>query len=91
MLNLIKKYGKGNPFNEKTFFDDLAAMTFPEIKDFTNKYIVNNEPFPHEEYLSKIGFKYARPAKNKVEITKIDNPTESQKNLFDAWSVNMPR
>jgi hypothetical protein len=89
LLNLIKKYGKGNPFNEKTFFDDLAAMTFPEIKDFTNKHIVNNEPFPHEEYLSKIGLSYKRLAKQKVEINKIENPTETQKKLFEAWSVNM--
>ncbi len=89
LLNLIKKYGKGNPFNEKTFFDDLAAMTFPEIKDFTNKYIVNNEPFPHEEYLSKIGLVYKRIGKQRVEINKIENPTDAQKNLFEAWSVNM--
>lgn len=88
LLDLIKKYGKGNPFSEENFFDDLAKMTFPEIKDFANKYILNSEELPHEEYLAKIGFKYARPAKNKVEITKLENPTDSQKKLFDAWSVN---
>jgi predicted metalloprotease with PDZ domain len=89
LLNLIKKYGKGNPFNEKTFFDDLAAMTFPEIKEFTTKYIVNNEPFPHEEYLAKIGLTYKRQGKQKVEITKIENPSDQQKKLFEAWSINM--
>lgn len=89
LLKLIKKYGKGNPFNEATFFDDLAALTFPEIKDFANKYILNNEAFPHEEYLAKIGLKYVRPTPQKVEITKIDNSTEMQKKLFEAWSVNL--
>ena len=89
LLKLVKKYGKGNPFNEKTFFDDLAALTYPEIKDFTTKYIINNEPFPHEEFLSKIGLHYKRTSAQKVEITKVDNPTESQKHLFEAWSVNM--
>lgn len=89
LLKLVKKYGKGNPFNEKTFFDDLAALTYPEIKDFTTKYIINNEPFPHEEFLSKIGLHYKRTSAQKVEITKVDNPTESQKQLFEAWSVNM--
>jgi predicted metalloprotease with PDZ domain len=91
LLDLVKKYGKGNPFSEENFFDDLAKMTFPEIKDFANKYILNSEDFPHEEYLAKIGLKYSRPAKNKVEITKIENPTDSQKKLFEAWSVNLPR
>lgn len=89
LLDLIKKYGKGNPFSEETFFDDLAKMTFPEIKDFANQYILNSDEFPHEEYLAKIGLKYNRIAKNKVEITPIENPSETQKMLFAAWQRNM--
>ncbi len=91
LLDLIKKYGKGNPFSEKTFFDDLAAMTFPEIKDFANDYIIGDKALPHEEYLSKIGLKYERKAKMNVEISEMENKKEQQEKLFQAWLVNLPR
>jgi predicted metalloprotease with PDZ domain len=90
LLNLVQKYGKGNPFNEKTFFDDLAAMTYPEIKDFTDKYIIANEALPHAEYLGKIGLEYTRVSDKNIVIKKKANPTENEKMLFDAWSVNLP-
>ena len=89
MLELVKKYGKGNPFNEKTFFADLTAMTYPEIGDFIERYIKNAEELPHEEYLNKIGLNYARDGR-KIKITKMPNPTDSQKMLLEVWQKNMP-
>ncbi len=88
LLQLVKKYGKGNPFNEATFFDDLAAMTYPEIKTFADKYIKGNQPLPHAEMLAKIGLSYERPQKNKAEVKKMDQLSATQQLLFDAWSVN---
>lgn len=89
ILDLVKKYGKGNPVSEKTFFNDLVAMTHPEIADFIEKYIKNAEQLPHEEYLEKIGLKLKRE-NNKIEVVKIPNPTDEQQLLLEAWSKNLP-
>src|SRR3972149_10754317 len=55
---LSHKYGPKKPFNEKTFFDDFTAMTYPEIADFFNRYIKGTEPLPLKEYYEKIGINY---------------------------------
>jgi predicted metalloprotease with PDZ domain len=55
---LSKKYGPYKPFNEETFFDDLTAMTYPEISDFFEKYIKGTESLPVKEYYENIGINY---------------------------------
>ena len=55
---LSHKYGPKKPFNEKTFFGDFTAMTYPEIADFFNRYIKGTEPLPLKEYYEKIGINY---------------------------------
>ena len=57
---LSHKYGPKKPFNEKTFFDDFTAMTYPEIADFFNRYIKGTEPLPLKEYYEKIGINYVK-------------------------------
>ena len=58
LYELSQKYGTEKAFSEKTFFDDLVALTYPEIRDFINNYIRGTKPFPYEEYYSKIGVTY---------------------------------
>jgi predicted metalloprotease with PDZ domain len=89
ILELVKKYGKGNPVSEKTFFEDLAAMTYPEVKTFIDTYILKATPFPHAEFLSKIGLQYETVG-GQPKISRSANPTERQKTLFEAWSKNLP-
>jgi len=57
---LSHKYGPKKPFNEKTFFGDFTAMTYPEIADFFNRYIKGTEPLPLKEYYEKIGINYVK-------------------------------
>ena len=57
---LSHKYGPKKPFNEKTFFDDFTAMTYPEIADFFNRYVKGTEPLPLKEYYEKIGINYVK-------------------------------
>ena len=90
ILELIDKYGKGNPVNEATFIQDIAEMTYPEMTDFFNRYVFSAEPLPHKEYLSKIGFEYQEKSNGRVEITKMTEMTESQEKLYKAWKVNLP-
>jgi predicted metalloprotease with PDZ domain len=55
---LAEIYGPDRSFSEKTFFADFIEMTYPEIKDFIEKYIAGTEPLPIKEYYNKIGINY---------------------------------
>jgi predicted metalloprotease with PDZ domain len=55
---LAEVYGPNRSFSEKTFFDDFIDMTYPDIKDFIEKYIAGIEPLPIKEYYNKIGINY---------------------------------
>lgn len=58
ILDLAKKYGSNKSFSEENFFNELVNMTYPEIRDFINKYIDGNEKLPIKEYFTKIGIDY---------------------------------
>ena len=89
MLDLVKKYGKGKPFSETTFIDDLSAMTYPEVKDFFDKYVMDKEPLPFKAYFEKIGLQMVEN-EAKITIRKRNKLTDRQKMLFEAWSKNLP-
>ncbi len=89
MLKLVDAYGKGKPVSEETFFDDIAEMTYPEIRPFFDKYVLDNQPLPHEEYFSKIGIKIEKDKKGRPKAQKMKELTPKQQTLFDAWSKNM--
>ncbi len=55
---LAQKYGPDKAFSEENFFNELAAMTYPEIADFFAKYVMGNDYLPLEEYYGKLGIKY---------------------------------
>lgn len=63
-LELIKKYGKGHPFDNDTFFDTLVEMTYPEIRDFIDEHIRANTPFDFEKELKAVGVQYLPKRKN---------------------------
>ncbi|MDX1740102.1 MAG: hypothetical protein R3178_02370 [Rhodothermales bacterium] len=58
LIELSQKYGPDRPFDEETFFDEIAAMTYTEIGDFFSRYVKNAEPLPLEEYFGKVGIRY---------------------------------
>ena len=90
MLDLVDKYGKGRPMSEATFFDDLAAITYPEISAFFDDYILDSKPLPLESYYRKIGI-IAKHGRKGLIVKKMEVISVDQKNLFDAWSINLAR
>jgi predicted metalloprotease with PDZ domain len=90
LLSLVKKYGKGNPVSEKNFFEDITKMTYPEIGEFFNNYVLDNQPLPHKEYLAKIGLMLTRDEEGRPSVSKMEEMTDEQTLLFNAWLVNMP-
>ncbi|MCE7990923.1 MAG: peptidase [Roseivirga sp.] len=86
LLDLIVEYGKGKPVSEATFFDDLAAMTYPEIREFFDDYVLDNKELPLAEYFAKVGIEIAG-----TEVKKIEEMTPQQQKLFEVWSKNLKR
>ena len=89
LLELIQKYGKGQPVSEETFFDDLAAMTFPEIREFFDDFVLSEGILPHSEYLEKIGLEIMTDESDRTRIVRVENPSEEQDKLFEAWSKRL--
>jgi len=57
MKELSKKYGKNIPFEDDKLIDEIVAMTYPEIREFFDTYVVGNTPIDYNEYLAKVGLK----------------------------------
>ena len=77
---LTKQYGPNKPFDDDTFFEVVIKNTYPEIKDFINKYIEGTDPLPIKEYYQKLGIDYdadqnkfslmPQAAKNQIKLRK---------------------
>jgi predicted metalloprotease with PDZ domain len=82
-LDLIKKYGKDKPFNNERFFDVIVELTYPEIKEFINDYIIGTKSLPYKEYFKKLGIKYifSQPSENKTPIFGLNLGTSDGKHL----------
>ncbi|MFC2085145.1 peptidase [Bacteroidota bacterium] len=69
-LELIDKYGKEKPFENEIFFNEFVSLTYPEIGQFIDNYIKDNEPLPCAEYFDKLGIEYIekKPSENKTPM-----------------------
>lgn len=88
MLDLSKKYGKDKAFNDDELFDEIAKMTFPEIKEFFNRYVNGIEVLPLQHLLAKVGVHYVEEKKfedfslgissNEIGVTQHDDKPRLQ-------------
>jgi predicted metalloprotease with PDZ domain len=91
---LYKDYGAAKAFSETGFFDELVKRTYPEIADFINKYIKGTEKLPIVEYFLKLGIEYNNgtgidSSKITPGFKVLENPTELQLKLRNAWIKNL--
>lgn len=63
MLDLSKKYGKNKAFRDDALFDEITKLTFPEIREFFNRYVKGIEVLPLQHLLSKVGVNYVEEKK----------------------------
>jgi predicted metalloprotease with PDZ domain len=49
------RFGKYRYFNDDELFDNIAELTYPEIKDFLVKYVAGPTPIPYEYYFGLAG------------------------------------
>ena len=57
MKELSAKYGKETPFEDEALFDEIIAMTYPEIGSFFEKHVIGETPIDYGQYLAKVGLK----------------------------------
>ncbi len=58
ILELAAKYGPDSAFDEGGFFDEIAAMTYPEIRPFFELYVRDTRPLPLRELFARVGVEY---------------------------------
>lgn len=56
--DLSKKYGKDKPFQDDKLFEEITALSYPEIGEFLNKYVGGSETLPLAEIFSMVGVNY---------------------------------
>lgn len=66
MMELAGKYGPSKPFDDNQLFNDIVALTHPDIRSFISSYIEGSEPLPYESYFAKAGWNYENTQSKKV-------------------------
>ncbi len=58
MKDLSTKYGKDKPFTDQSLFDEIVALTYPEIGQFFEDYVIKGSVLPYKEALNLAGIDY---------------------------------
>lgn len=51
-------YGPTNYFEDDKLFDEIAKLTFPEVRGFFAKYVEGKEPLPYDQFFKLAGINY---------------------------------
>ncbi|MFY0594583.1 peptidase M61 [Roseivirga sp.] len=62
MADLSKKYGKDKSFQDDQLFEEIVAMTYPEIDEFFKTYVAGNTPLPYDEIFGQVGVELTKDA-----------------------------
>lgn len=85
-FELVGRYGKDEPFDDATFFDEIVAATFPEIGDFLRDHVRGNVPLPYEAYFAEVGIRYDADAPSGAPLLTVDEDCgPEQLALRRAW------
>jgi predicted metalloprotease with PDZ domain len=86
IVELTHRYGKRRAFPDSTFIDTLVTMTYPEIRQFFDRYVLAAQPLPIREYYAKLGITLVTDPKGQPVRFQIDpRPTPAQLALREAW------
>jgi predicted metalloprotease with PDZ domain len=56
--DLSLKYGPTNYFEDDKLFNEIAKLTFPEVRGFFAKYVEGKEPLPYDQFFKLAGINY---------------------------------
>jgi hypothetical protein len=72
--------------------DTIVAMTYPEIRDFFDRYVWESEHLPIAEYYGKLGIRLVEgPDGAPVRFEMDSTATPEQRALREAWLGRKPR
>jgi predicted metalloprotease with PDZ domain len=60
------KFGADKFFEDDKLFDEIADLSFPEVKDFLNKYVAGSSPIPYTDFFGLAGVSYHDYVKREV-------------------------
>lgn len=82
IAELSEKFGKDKPFEDDQLFDEIAELTYPDIRTWFKKYVEGTDSLPLKESLLSVGID-SHPKTGRLRWNK--NPTESQTRLRSLW------
>src|SRR5215203_2065566 len=56
------RFGRYRYFNDEELFDNIAELTYPEVKEFLQKYVAGPNPIPYEYYFGLAGIQFTPKA-----------------------------
>ena len=74
MKALSDKYGMDKPFSDEELFDDIVALTYPEIRTFLETHVSGSTPIPYNEFFAKVGLEEAETEVNTGYFIKGQTP-----------------
>lgn len=92
MRDLSQKFGPSQPFKDEALFDEIATLTFPEVKTFLETYVGGPEALPLERQFALVGINYQRNGKiREVTLGNISlgyNPETKRIMMADVSEMN---
>ncbi len=58
MRDLAGKFGKDQPFKDDELFDHITEITYPEVGEFLETHVGQNNPLPFREIFQLVGIEY---------------------------------
>jgi predicted metalloprotease with PDZ domain len=55
MKNLSSKYDFDTPFNDEDLFDEITALTYPEVRNFLDAHVSGDMPIDYNAFFEKVG------------------------------------
>lgn len=66
IATLSAKYGAKKPFKDDELFDEMEALTTPNVRKFLDTYVAGPTPIPYQYYLDLVGFELSLGGKKEV-------------------------
>lgn len=66
LRKLEKEFGVEKPFEDDQLFDQITALTFPEVRKFFSMYIEGPNVLPYESIFEKVGIRYEQNVNRKI-------------------------
>ena len=86
VVELARRYGKRRAFPDSTFVDTVVAMTYPEVREFFARHVLDAQPLPIREYYARLGIALVADENGQPLRFEIDpDPTPEQLALREAW------